>query len=264
MGVQRRLAILNAQNPGASRAGRFALALVGAFAVSSCAGLPFPSTKTQTAAVTATTNVAENRGKVVFSDDFHDSGSGWNVGKLPSGTSFAYQGGEYVSVAVGDLHHYAYSPYDVPVGQLSSTVTATLSTSASDRTGFGVGCGRGQGASRIDYEFLLLSDATWFMERAEGTLNTSRTPSVLKRGTAPTAPGAQPLSLQGLCATFPGSTTTRLVLFVSGHKVGDITDTPSSLPNAAWTAELIIATSGSTPATVRVTSFVERNAAAAS
>jgi hypothetical protein len=239
-----------------------ALATAAALMLSACITIPSASTKPPRKPVTATSTVAPGRGAIVFSDDFHDSNSGWTTGTLPSGTSFAYQNGTYVIVAKGRLHHLAFSPYTAGVEQLGASVTASESSATSDPTGFGVGCVRGQGASEVDYELLVKTDATWFVERAEGSPKPEVSPDILKQGTAPVAPGGTPLTLEGLCATLPGSATTRLVLFIGGRQVADLTDTPSALPGSGWTAELIVASGASGTTTVAVTKFVERDAAA--
>jgi hypothetical protein len=250
---------------GALAAGRrcdLALGTAVALMLSACMTIPIASTKQPRKPVTATSTVAPGRGAIVFSDDFHDSNSGWTTRTLPSGTTFAYQNGTYVIVAKGYLHHYAFSPYTPGVEQLSAKVTATTSSATSSPTGFGVGCVRGEGASEVDYELLVETDATWFVERAEGPPKPDRSPDILKQGTAPLAPGGTPLTLEGLCATLPGSATTRLVLFIAGRQVADLTDTPGALPSSGWTAELIVSSSASGQATVTVTKFVERDAAA--
>ena len=235
--------------------------VAAALTSSACAQFPLGSTKAQTKPVTATTDVPPGRGAVVFSDDFHDSGSGWTTGQLASGTSFAYQAGAYVVIARQQLHHLAYSPYRAGVEQLGSTITATLVSTGTEPGGFGVICRRGQGSSAIRYEFLLETDGTWYVERGEGTVSTATAPDILKQGSATSSPGGTPLTLEGLCATFEGKATTRLLLFIGSQQVCDITDTPSSLPNGGWTGGMVIASGASAPTTVRVTSFVERDAA---
>lgn len=239
-----------------------ALATAAGLMLSACITIPSASTKPPRKPVTATSTVAPGRGAIVFSDDFHDSNSGWTTGTLPSGTSFAYQDGAYVIVAKGELHHLAFSPYTAGVEQLGASVTASASSATSGPAGFGIGCRRGRGASEVDYELFVKTDATWFVERAEGTPKPDVSPAILKQGTSPVAPGGTPLTLEGLCATLPGSATTRLVLFIAGRQVADLTDTPGALPSSGWTAELIVASSASVPTTVTVTKFVERDAAA--
>jgi hypothetical protein len=134
--------------------------------------------------VDAATKVLPGRGTVVYTDDFHDPGSGWTTKTLPSGTRFSYGTREYIAVAAGDLHHYAFSPFQLPEQQLSARVTATVSSGGARLSGFGIGCYRGSGAAQVRYELLLTGDGLWFLERGSGAPGDNGPQSILKQGTS--------------------------------------------------------------------------------
>jgi hypothetical protein len=197
-------------------------------------------------------------GAIVFSDDFHDSGSGWSTSTLPSGTSFAYRGGKYVVVAKGALHHYAESPHALPHRQLASSLTATQAGGAPDGTGFGVTCRRGLGAQQVRYQFLVLTGGQFFIEGGTGPDSSTTAPVILKQGTSPVSPGATPVTVVGACMSFPDGRTTRLVLFVNGTNVADLTDVQDLAANG-WLAGIDVASREPNASTVTVTRFEERD-----
>jgi hypothetical protein len=197
-------------------------------------------------------------GAVVFSDDFHDSSSGWSTSTLPSGTSFAYRGGKYVVVAKGALHHYAESPYAQPHRQLIASVTATQVAGAPDGAGFGVTCRRGLGAQQVRYQFLVLTGGQFFIEGGTGPDSGTTAPVILKQGTSPVSPGAAPLMVVGACMSERDGRTTRLVLFVNGTSVADVTDVRDLAANG-WLGGLDVASRDPNPSTVTVTRFEERD-----
>jgi hypothetical protein len=211
--------------------------------------------------VDAATKVLPGRGTVVYTDDFHDPGSGWTTKTLPSGTRFSYGTREYIAVAAGDLHHYAFSPFQLPEPQLSARVTATLSSGGARLSGFGIGCYRGSGAAQVRYELLLTGDGLWFLERGSGAPGDNGPQSILKQGTSTVIAGTTPLTIEGLCATLQGGQKTRLMLFIEGQQVADAIDTADTLPDRGWTAELIVISSASAQSTVVFTDFAERDAA---
>jgi hypothetical protein len=223
----------------------------------SCGG---PGSASGSRLIDATTDVLSGRGTVVFTDDFHDQGSGWTTETLPSGAHFAYSKEGYVVIAIGGLHHFAFSPFQWPEQQLSARVTATLSSGAALTGGFGIGCFRGTGTSEIRYELFVGANGRFFVERADGAPSLYVRPTLLKQGTSTSSPGTTPLTIEGMCATLRGGQTTRLVLFVGGQRVADIADTADSLPGQGWVAELVVLSSASAHSTVTVTNFTERDA----
>ncbi len=101
-----------------------------------------------------------DEGTVVFSDNFHNPYSGWQSAP-DSGATFTYENDTYVIVPTGNLHWFAFAPYQEPVQQMSAAVTATESASSPVGAGFGVMCLRGAGSSQVR---LSGNDGQWFMK----------------------------------------------------------------------------------------------------
>jgi hypothetical protein len=199
-----------------------------------------------------------NSGTVVFSDDFHDSSSGWSTATLPSGTVLSYKGGKYVILAKGDLHHYAEAPYQQALRQVSASVTGTQSADAPDGAGFGVTCRRGVGAQQVRYQFLVLTGGQFFVEAGAGADSSTTIPVILKQGTSPVSPGATAMTVVGACMSETDGKTTRLVLFVNGTSLADVTDV-QDLAGSGWLAGIDVASRTANASTVTVTRFEERN-----
>jgi hypothetical protein len=199
-------------------------------------------------------------GAVVFSDDFHESSSGWSTATLPSGTVLSYKGGKYVILAKGDLHHYAESPYQQARRQLTASVTGTQSDGAPDGAGFGVTCRRGLGAQQVRYQFLVLTGGQFFVEAGTGADSSTTIPAILKQGTSPVSPGSASITVVGACMSETDGKTTRLVLFVNGTSVADLTDV-QNLSGNGWLSGIDVASRGTSPSTVTVTRFEERDPA---
>lgn len=197
-------------------------------------------------------------GKVVFSDDFHDSSSGWSTATLASGTVFSYKGGKYVILAKGDLHHYAESPYQQARRQLTASVTGTQSADAPDGAGLGVTCRRGVGAQQVRYQFLVLSGGQFFVEAGTGADSSTTVPAILKQGSSPVSPGSTAITLVGACMSETDGKTTRLVLFVNGTNVADLTDV-QTLSGNGWLSGIDVASRNTNASTVTVTHFEERD-----
>jgi hypothetical protein len=194
----------------------------------------------------------------VFSDDFHDSSSGWSTATLPSGTVLSYTGGKYVILAKGDLHHYAESPYQQVRRQLTASVTGTQSAGAPEGAGFGVTCRRGVGAQQVRYQFLVLTGGQFFVEAGTGPDSGTAVPVILKQGSSPASPGTSPITVVGACLGEADGKTTRLVLFVNGTSVADLTDV-QNLSGNGWLSGIDVASRNTSASTVTVTRFVERD-----
>ena len=205
--------------------------------------------------VTTTSALTVDRGKVVFSDDFHDPGSGWVT--TPSAVAtFSYGDDDYMVSGSGSFYDQSYAPYSEPVTQVGISTTATQSVGAPVGAGFGVVCRQGSGQAEILYEFLLVNNTKWVILRHDGLPATATL--TLKEGTAPGSPGATPNTVAGMCATQPDGQTTRLAMFVDGVAVADITDS-AALPGGGWVAGIGIASIAATTSTVTATQFTERN-----
>jgi hypothetical protein len=209
-------------------------------------------------AAQGTGGLTATSGALVFTDEFHDPSSGWTTEPLASGTTFAYSGGEYVVVAKGSLHHFSGAPYDVPLAELSMSVTATQSSDAPEGAGFGVTCAQGSGAQHIRYQFLVVLGGLFFIERKIGPDGGNVGPTVVKQGTSSASPGSTPMTLVGDCITAADGQSTRLVLFIDGTMTADVTDT-ASVPSDGWLGGLDVSSIDTNPSTVSVTKFEERD-----
>jgi hypothetical protein len=211
--------------------------------------------------ITPSTPISAETGTVVFTDDFHDSQSGWDIVSGSSDVDYAFAGGAYVAVAKAGFYYFEPSPYSEPKQQLSVRATATLDVHTPPDAGFGADCVRGSGSTQVRYEFTAAADASWYVQRVEGPDSDMNVPTTLKHGSlgsAP-APGVIPVTLVAVCATMADGLTTRLALFVDGAKVADLTDTVQASSHEGWLADLITAGSDSRPVALTVTRFDERD-----
>jgi hypothetical protein len=204
----------------------------------------------------ATSAVTASTGVVVFSEDFHDSNSGWTTGTAASGSTYTYSDGAYIAVAKGELHHFVSSPYARPLHELSALVTATQSADSRDATGFGVTFVRGSGPSQLRYQFLVLSSGRYFIEVSPGPDSATNFPNILKSGSAP-APGVTPTTIVGACITAADGTS-QLVLFVNGAEVADVTDA-QAVSSTGWLSGVDIASRAIRPTIVTFTRFEVRD-----
>ena len=221
---------------------------------------PRPSPTPTAAPITLTTPITVATGSVVFTDDFHDSLSGWDTSP-GSGVKYSFVGGALEAMATGAFFFYETSPYEEPKQQLSVGATATLDIHTPPDAGFGVDCIRGSGSSQIRYEFDADADSNWYVNRIIGPDSDTNFPAILKQGSlgSSPAPGVLPVTLVAVCATMADGLTTRLALFVDGTKVADITDTAPTRSADGWVTDLVTSGSESGPVTVTVTHFEERD-----
>jgi hypothetical protein len=216
------------------------------------------NTPTPVGPLTASSAVNATRGSVVYSDDFHDSASGWTTQTLPSGTTFTYTAGGYVIVAKGTLDHFATSPYTKPVQQVAIWVMASQAADAPVGAGYGVSCWRGTNAAEIRYDFIVTTGGDWAVDRRDGGVAPS-TPLILKHGKSSAPLGSTPLAIQGMCATLADQHTIRLILFAGKQSLADFTDSATTLPDAGWFADLMVTSEAIRPTTVTATRFEVRD-----
>jgi hypothetical protein len=189
--------------------------------------------------VTASSALTPMSGVEVFSDDFSDSTSGWSTGADPKGAVFAYTADGYTVTSTVAAHWLAYAPYSDPAQQINLNMTAHESAGAPTGAGFGLVCRRGpDSTTNVRYEFVVNESNRWFIERNQGAVTLSSTPTILDEGALPSRLGTQELVISGICATLADGQTTRLALFVGNQKVADITDV-SSLDADGWLGGLI-------------------------
>jgi hypothetical protein len=203
--------------------------------------------------VSLATPVMSSWGQVVFRDDFSDPASGWYTGTTTDATA-GYGLGGLVATVSGPYYHQLFAPYDEPIDQVGISMTATLSAGAPTGTGVGVVCGRGgTGSTAIRYDFILIDDSKWTIVRHTGASQNG--PVALKSGTAAVTPGATSVTVAGMCASQPDNRTTRLIMFVNGSSVTDLTDTAPTFTDPGWLPGIGIRSQSSQPATVTVSDF---------
>ena len=208
--------------------------------------------------VTATSALTPTGGIKLFSDDFSDPASGWDVESLDAG-SFAYDADGYVISTHTLVHLLALSPYYLSAEQIGLSLTAHESVGAPQTGGFGLLCNRGgDSVSQLRYEFVVNESGRWFIERNQGELPTKAGGSavILKEGTVLRPLGSQPATMSGVCATLPDGRTTRLALFLDGTMVADITDV-AALDGQGWISGLLSVGGAGVPATTTVSAFSE-------
>jgi len=199
------------------------------------------------------------RGKVVFSEHFHDPASNWGTSILePSGTTFKITTSGYEIVATGFLIHTATSPYRQALQQVGMSLTAKQSADTPAEAGFGVTCRRGTGQSEVRYQ-LYVGGSSWVVLRRDGPSGPGVEPWVLKEGTSPSTAGPAPITVVGICATLADGVSTRVMMFVDGSRVADLTDTADALPGLGWLTGLVVVSSDKAPSRVTATEFDVRN-----
>jgi hypothetical protein len=208
--------------------------------------------------VTATSALTPTGGVKLFSDDFTDPASGWDVESLDLG-SYAYGPSGYVIGTHTLVHLLALSPYYLSAQQIGLSITAHESVGAPQTGGFGLLCNRGgDSVTQLRYEFVVNESGRWFIERNQGELSSTpgRSAVILKEGTVLRPLGSQPLTMFGVCATLPDGRTTRLALFLDGTQVADITDV-AALDGQGWISGLLSVGGAGVPATTTVSTFSE-------
>jgi hypothetical protein len=209
--------------------------------------------------ITLATPVTTKRGGVVFSDDFADPHSGWNV-KPSTGVTYQYTSHGFSATASGNFIYHRGAPYEKPIPQISMSMTATIAPGAPAGANFGPNCDQGPTTSAdLHYEFELTTDSQWEILRHQGVA--TNTTEILKEGSAPVAAGPTPDTVVGICATQTDGHTTRLLMFVDGTQVADITD-GQNLPDDGWVAGMSFGSENGAATTVTASQFTIRNLAA--
>jgi len=206
--------------------------------------------------VTASTPLAENSGTRVYSDLFGDPGSGWIVDdEVEASTHYVSDG--YAMTVTGHENWFSLAPYAVPAQQVLLSMRATESGDSTGRAGFGLLCVRGpRSDGLLRYEFVVNGTGHWSIERNEGPVSLTAPPSVLDEGTASQAAGATPAEITAVCATLADGQTTRLVFFVHGVEVADITDVGSA-DGAGWIGGMISSGASDETSTAEADAFSE-------
>ena len=231
--------------------------LLASLAVSCSAGPLTPKASPQP--VLASTTLEADRGKIVYKDDFKNPRSGWAQGIIATSSTATYTDSGYVVVVKRLADQVVHSPYALALPQISVAATATESRTSPKGSGPGVGCSRGPSDKTIKYTFLVVVGGGWEVMRRDTRPGAKSPATVLKRGTPPVGPGADPIVVEGMCATLSDGKTTRLVMFVNGIEMADITDPVADLPTVGWFGDLIVRGQKVGTTTVTVTHFEVRN-----
>ncbi len=208
--------------------------------------------------VSESTVLTATRGKMVYSDNFRFP-KGWShLIRDSSDVSWTYSSSGYEVNATGSFIWPRRAPYDAPLQQLSMTLTARESADTPRDAGFGVTCWRGAGEALMRYEIFVTGTQWWVLRRdAMATY-----PYILKEGSSPATAGPNPVTVVGMCATLADGVSTRIVMFVNGSSVADLTDLTTGLPSDGWRAGVVVASLDKAPSRVTMTKFIERNVAA--
>ena len=233
--------------------------LVGAFALAGC-GLPFTSKPSSPKPVVASTTLDAERGKIVFADDFKNARSGWVTGAVGGGPTTSYTDAGYIVVAAKrSVDNVVHSPYALSLPQISVAATAAVSLKSPKGSAPGVGCSRGPSDRTIKYTFLVAVGGGWELMRRDTRPGAKTPATVLKRGSPPAPLGLDPLVIEGMCATLSDGKTTRVVFFINGIQVADVSDRVADLPSVGWFGDLIVRGQKTAVTTVTVTHFEVRN-----
>jgi hypothetical protein len=209
---------------------------------------------TSSSAASATTAAPNAAGRVVFSDNFTDSSSGWaaDANQPGAGTAEYRPDGYYLTAlkAFPVLNTFsAASPYATRLNSLLVSVEVTL-VNAARSDGAGVRCDQG-GRNGLRYTFEVFGDGTWVIFKLDTTGS-----GVLKMGSSPAInSGTVANTVIGEC-TETGNTATTLTMTVNGVPVATVADTHA--PGAiAWHAALTMYRAAASPGTVvRFNNFV--------
>jgi len=183
--------------------------------------------------------VVESSGTNLFTDDFNDSTTGWQTGRLAHSEA-NYAGHGYQLTVTGNVVHVAWSPYGIPVAELRQTAIATSAAGSSPSGSWGLVCGRDLGRdSELHYEFKVNARGEWRVDRREGVPSLHRFPTILQQGRV-AGPVTGAATVTAMCLTAADLTTVRLMMFVNGLPVTDFTNTASASTDA-WRGGLIAA-----------------------
>jgi hypothetical protein len=279
----------NGGSPGASSRPVASDAAAGSGTPGSSAAGPTSSAEaTPAPTASPSTDLSPDAGEVVFSDDFKSGEKGWPTGSLTTLTTLSYSAGGYVIAASGSsTDHLIASPKQTGYQAIAVTVEASQ-TSGRGTAGFGVTCqavgpnpnasaaaatptpsAQASGSagsssasspspatpSSVMYEFIVLNNGGWLVERRGGSPDPGEPPTILMHGSASTVPGKATISVSGICATSSDGKRVRLALFIDGIRMTEFGDLPAEA--LSWKGGVVV-TTGDVAATVTVTSFEER------
>ncbi len=201
---------------------------------------------------TSTTSGPGTSTRVVFTDNFTDSASGWvpDAGQDGTGSAGYQSDGFLVSVLkpLPPLNTFSLtSPYTPKLTSMLVTGHATFVTAAA-ADGAGVRCDQGS-RTGLRYTFEVFNNGTWVIFKIDTSGNTA-----LMTGSSPVTATAAGYTVTGQCSEV-GNGATKLSMTVNAVAVGSVTDSHGGGP-IGWNAALVVYRSMSSPATtVRFNSF---------
>jgi hypothetical protein len=244
------------------------IVLVGSVdAAASSGGGKSPSATKPSATPSAVPSPTKPPGAIVlFTDDFHDPGTGWATTKDKDGSSFGYFHGKYVAVLKSHFaDEYLYAP-GVPTKSLQGDLTAAQTAGFSAGSGFGMVCTQRDERTAASYDFMLIrinaATVHWFIRFRDGLPEKPGKEVILTKGDLHMAIGPRMIKLRSVCVTRQDNRTTDLTFVVNGHVVGQSHSTyRKALQVGAWRSGIVVSNAaGST--TVTATHFEMTSVAA--
>ncbi len=185
-------------------------------------------------------------GRLIFTDNFSNPGSGWapDAGQDGSGAG-AYVAGSYQVTALKPNNprntFSVASPYTPKLTSIAVSVNATILTGA-PADGAGVRCDQG-GRNGLRYTFETNGDGTWAIFKLGG----QGQPLLSQGRSAAIRTGTGPNTIAGQCTELSGGVT-RLIMTVNGTVVGQATNSHGQGP-IGWHGALVVYRSLASPGT---------------
>jgi hypothetical protein len=205
--------------------------------------------------ITATSSISPTSGQTVFSSTFRPADD-WQTGQVTAHATARLSAAGYVVTGWGNYDHDLTPPLDGAHLALSVTVTSKLPPSQDSA---GPECLSGAGARPDLYELNVGADGTWFAAARLGNVSWSGPPEILGSGSARKL--RAPTVVELVCASISqtkGVTATRLVGFIDGRKVLEMTSSSTGVAASGWQPGLDFST-GNNRGSVTFTRYVVRS-----
>ena len=185
------------------------------------------------------TSLTLDSGRVVWSDDFANRGSGWFSGTDSAGSSFVYMGGAYVISGSGDTAHAATAPYSRGLAAMAVSASFTLASAGDIEAGAGLRCDHAGDDSTTHYVAFLFPDGGLQVFRYPGAAESpADEPTSILIGYVPGVGQVGQANRMSLaCITVSvgnGSQTTRILVQVNFGTVQSVTDSYATGGDSGW------------------------------
>lgn len=208
----------------------------GSAATSAAPGTP-AGAAAQASPITAKTALHAIGGVPVYSTDFAQPDrivAGWPIGPQQNVDIELHPDG-YAIVGSGRYVSLVDAPVDQSYNQIEVSAGAKESTNPPPGAGFGVFCGLGS----VGYDFDVSANGTWSIRRGdEPQFFEIRDTSIAIAHGPLTASLSSGVSIAGVCAQLPGTSSVRLAMFVDGAEVADLLDTQPAA-GSGWRAGIV-------------------------